>query len=284
MGPKMLPIALAYAQRAYLVVPIIDKAPKHAVGRGWPDASRHLPEIDHLFRTRRHTGIGIACGEASGCWVLDEDGEEGATSLKKLIDKYGPLPTGPVTVTGKGLHHWFAWGDGCDQLRNRVGFAKGLDVRTNGGGVVVPPSKHPDTGRFYSWRDVSLLDVDPPPAPAWLITEIVGTYAPAPTLTADQPDIIVSDRYAEGALASAESRIAAAPNGAQRTTLYVESLSIGARIVGPRLCSRDVALSRLTAAGMRMVNHRPAKWTTTTVQRIVADGLDAGIGRVTNAA
>jgi hypothetical protein len=35
---------------------------------------------------------------------------------------------------------------------------------------------------------------------------------------------------------------------------------------------------------MRMVNHRPAKWTTTTVQRIVADGLDAGIGRVTNAA
>jgi hypothetical protein len=284
MTTNLLPAALQLALRWYCVAPVLNKAPCHAGGHGWADASRHLPEVTHLFTRRRHTGIGVACGEASGCWALDVDGTDGRQSLQDLMDRHGPLPYGPISVTGKGLHHWFAWSDDCHQLRNRVGFAKGLDVRTTGGGVVVPPSRHQDTGRHYEWQ-VSLLDMDPPQAPDWLLAEIVSTYATAaPTLPADRPTVTVPDRYAEGALASAEFRIVTAANGEQRATLYTEALSVGARIVGAGLCPASVALDRLTAAGMKMVNHKPQRWTPAAVQRIVADGLAAGIGRVTNAA
>jgi hypothetical protein len=286
MGPDILRVAQSLALRWYCVVPVIGKAPCHSGGRGWADGSRHLPEVDHLFRTRRHTGVGIACGEASGCWVLDEDGPTGAASLRDLIDQHGPLPAGPVTVTGKGRHYWFSWAPGCDQLRNRVSFLPGLDVRTSGGGVVVPPSLHPNAGRRYEWRHVSLLDVDPPQAPAWLVDAIISTYPAEPDTLLIHPasTVTVPDRYAEGALASAEFRIVTAGDGQQRATLYVEALSIGARIVGAGLCPASLALDRLTAAGMRMVNHKPQRWTEPAVQRVVADGLAAGIGRTTDAA
>lgn len=276
--------ALAYARACYLVVPIIGKAPVHAGGHGWADGSRHLPEVEWLFTRRRHTGLGIATGEGSGAWVLDLDGHDGKVSLKALINEYGPLPATPVSVTRNGLHLWFAYTPECEALRNRVRFAPGLDIRTTGGGVVVPPSAHPEGGH-YSWRDVSLLDMDPPPAPDWLIAEILQTYrtpdAPLPT---SSPTTVIADRYAEGALQSAECRIVMAGNGQQRATLYTEALSIGARIVGPGMCSEAAALDRLTAAGLRMVNHKRQKWTPLAVQRIVADGLSAGIGRVNYAA
>lgn len=280
-----LPQALDYARAYYLVVPIINKAPVHAGGRGWADGTRHLPEVEWLFTRRRHTGLGIATGEGSGVWVLDVDGHDGKVSLKALINEYGALPATPVTVTRNGFHFWFCWTPECEALRNRVGFAPGLDVRTNGGGVVVPPSAHPEGG-VYSWRDVSLLDMEPPQAPDWLIAEIVGTYrTPATTTPTSSPVAAVTDKYAEGALQSAEYRIATAGNGQQRATLYTEALSIGARIVGPGMCSEATALDRLTTAGSRMVDHNPRKpWTPLAVQRVVSDGLSAGIGRVTNVA
>jgi hypothetical protein len=301
MGPKMLPIALAYAQRAYLVVPIIDKAPKHAGGRGWPDGSRHLPEVEYLFARRRHTGIGIATGKASGVWVLDVDGDIGRASLQDLIDKHGPLPAGPVTVSGNGRHYWFSWTDDAHQLRNRVGFAPGLDVRTDGGGVVVPPSLHCESGRRYSWEGPSLLDMTPPAGPEWLIMEIVGRYPakqdkatespqqPKPVKKAkkDNTEIRDVDLYVDRALASAKHKILTASNGLQRVTLYTESLSAGIWLVGctPQKCTKDKAFGVLVAAGMKMQNHKPKQeWTKAQVERVVNDGLDVGIGRSTNAA
>lgn len=281
-----LPYAEALADAGYLVCPLRWKCPDYAGLGGWTGlASRHIPEVRYHFSRLPHTGFGIATGEASGCWACDIDGELGRQSLVDLIEANDFLPFGPVTITPNGQHRWFRWTPACKALRNRVGFRPGMDVRTTGGGVVVPPSAHPDGGR-YSWRDVTLLDMEPPEAPDWLIAEIVGTYrTPATTTPTSSPATVVTDKYAEGALQSAEHRIATAGNGQQRATLYTEALSIGARIVGPGMCSEATALDRLTTAGSRMVDHNPRKpWTPLAVQRVVSDGLSAGIGRVTNVA
>lgn len=302
MSTNLLPVALQLALRWFCVVPVIGKAPCHAGGHGWADGSRHIHEVEWLFRTRRHTGIGIACGEASGCWVLDEDSDAGRASLQALTAKHGSLPTGPVTVTGNGRHYWFAWTPECDQLRNRVGFAAGLDVRTNGGGVVVPPSRHLDSGRRYEWQ-ISLLDLDPPQAPEWLLTEIIGTY-PAkqeegvthPTSAVHRPvkkekkdsgEIRDMNTYVSRALDYATSKILTAPNGLQRTALYTEALSIGVWLVGctPQKCTKEKAFKALVDAGEKMKNHKPKQvWTKAQIERVVNDGLEAGIGRATNAA
>jgi Bifunctional DNA primase/polymerase, N-terminal len=250
---------------------------------GWADGSRHPPEVRWLFQHRNHTGIGIATGECSGAWVLDVDGHDGEVSLRNLIREHGTLPHGPITVTHGGFHFWFGWTPACKALRNRIGFARGLDVRTNGGGVAVPPSAHPEGGR-YIWRDVSILDMEPPPAPDWLLAEIVGSYQSPTTIPTSSPAAVVTDRYAEGALRSAEDRIATAGDGQQRSTLYTEAFSIGARIVAPGLVSVSEALDRLTAAGLRMANYKRHRWVPDAVQRVVSDGLNAGVGRVFDAA
>jgi hypothetical protein len=264
--------------------PILGKAPVYADGHGWRDATSDLATLDKLFLAREHTGVGIATGRKSG-WVLDLDGPEGLASIRDLIRQHGSLPQGPVCVTGGGgFHLWFRFDDRCTQLRNRVKFADGLDIRTTGGGVVCPPSVHPDTGRIYQWRPgASLDDLEMPAAPQWLLSAIVGSY-PAAAPIPQREAVTVTDRYAGGALVSAVQRIVAAGDGQQRRTLYTESLSIGARVVGPGLCPMDAAHARLVQAGMQMTNHRPQKWTQSAVQRIVIDGLHAGVGRVTHAA
>jgi hypothetical protein len=277
--------ALSYAALDLPACPIIGKAPCHAGGHGWSDATADLAALDALFTSREHSGCGIATGQRANAWVLDVDGPGGLQSIRSLIDQHGELPRGPICRTGGGgWHVWFRWDDRCAALRNRVGFAPGLDIRTGGGGVVVPPSVH-ESGRRYEWRvGRSVYDLEMPAAPDWLLSAIVGSYkttAPIPQRDA----VTVTDRYAEGALVSAVQRIVTAGNGQQRRTLYTEALSIGARVVGPGLCPASVALDRLTAAGMRMVNHKQhQKWTVQAVQRIVDDGLSAGVGRVGHAA
>ena len=78
-----------------------------------------------------HANLGIVCGPASGVFVLDQDGEQGPQSL--LLRE---LP--PTVKTGSGRHYYFALPSDT-QFKNAVGFLPGLDLRTTGGQVVVPP-------------------------------------------------------------------------------------------------------------------------------------------------
>jgi hypothetical protein len=93
-----------------------------------------------------HTGnIGIAVHPEDV--VLDQDNSEGLETLKA----FEPLPSTWVASTGKGHHVWFRRKPGQEPLRNSVKTRDfGLDIRTKGGYVVVPPSTH-KTGKPYEW-------------------------------------------------------------------------------------------------------------------------------------
>jgi putative DNA primase/helicase len=99
----------------------------------WPDAN-----------------IGVATGEVSGFIVLDADGEKGNQSLQALEDEYGPLPKTPEVLTGGGgWHLWFKW-PGFHTKNSAQAVAPRLDIRADGGQVVVPPSLHV-SGNNYEW-------------------------------------------------------------------------------------------------------------------------------------
>jgi len=107
----------------------------------------------------------VATGQQSGAFVLDVDGEKGRASLATLEAKHGPLPVTLISRTGRGEHRWFNHPTGCE-IRSSAGtLGAGLDVRSAGGYVIVPPSIHAN-GRAYQWADPQNPIAN---APNWLI-------------------------------------------------------------------------------------------------------------------
>jgi hypothetical protein len=113
--------------------------------------------------------IGIRTGAASGLLVLDLDPRNGAPADRlELVQQLGPIPeTAEVTTGGGGRHIYFR--NSGKKLRHSI--ASGVELKTDGGYVVVPPSVHPN-GELYQWDGIrgerALLS--PAEAPDWLLT------------------------------------------------------------------------------------------------------------------
>src|SRR5262249_61762367 len=94
--------------------------------------------------------------------VLDVDlATGGRESLARLEAQYGPLPvTAKVLTGGGGEHYHFARVPG---LRNSAGkIAPGLDIRGEGGYVLLPPSTHISGGGDCGDPEHPLLETPPP--------------------------------------------------------------------------------------------------------------------------
>lgn len=96
--------------------------------------------------------VALVCGRVSGIVALDFDGEAG----KKLLEEHGYLgdvSSGPPrNVTPNGVHLLFKYPENglAARLKNAVRLVEGLDVRTDAGYVLIPPSTHP-SGQPYRW-------------------------------------------------------------------------------------------------------------------------------------
>lgn len=91
----------------------------------------------------------MATGSASGAVVVDADGAAGLALLRQLANRHGGLPPVPVARSGRqdgGLHLFFM--PRADNTPTNSG--DGLDVRGEGGLVVLPPTVHA-SGRLYAW-------------------------------------------------------------------------------------------------------------------------------------
>ena len=90
----------------------------------------------------------------------------GDKSLAALVAQYGPLPkTRRARTGGGGEHLYFRLTPGVKVKNNNDGkLAEGVDVKTSGGYVAVPPSLH-ESGNRYAWIDESPA-VEPP---AWFM-------------------------------------------------------------------------------------------------------------------
>src|SRR5262249_36517621 len=111
--------------------------------------------------------VGLATGDESGFFVLDADPDKGGDeSLRRLEKEHGALPQTRVAISGSGGtdHFFLNCGDNCDSASV---IAPGLDIRGNGGYVVLPPSIHPN-GNAYRWGNQ--CDVVEPPE--WLLKRI----------------------------------------------------------------------------------------------------------------
>jgi len=141
----------------------------------WQEYQSRRPteaELAAWFRRWPDANIAVVTGEVSNLVVIDIDpAHDGENSLHELVERFGPLPATLVARTGGGGRHLYftAPADGRP-MPSRVGLRPGVDVRAEGGLIVVPPSVHP-SGRRYAWETP---DAPPAPMPHWLVQLLRG--------------------------------------------------------------------------------------------------------------
>ena len=108
-----------------------DKSP--LTRRGFKDASRDTSRVHGFWSANPGASIGVPAGERSGFFVLDAD------RMGALDELPGELPETLTVGTPRGGRHvYFRHAEG---VTNSTGaLPEGLDVRGEGGYVVVPPS------------------------------------------------------------------------------------------------------------------------------------------------
>ena len=150
----MLKAALAYARRGVPVFPCEPGAKRPLTRNGHWDATKDPHTIGRWWRRWPSANVAIPTGRNSGVLVLDVDpNASGSESLAKLERTCGPLPmTARARTGGGGIHVFFRY-PREREIRNSAGLlGPGLDVRGEGGYVVVPPSR---TQGPYQWVDTS---------------------------------------------------------------------------------------------------------------------------------
>jgi len=178
--------ALAYAKQGFRVFPVhyvlengkcscghitctdIGKHP--TINEGHKKATTDEWQIKKWWEDWPNSNIGVL---AEGLFILDVDEKSnGYDSFRKLTDKYGNLPETVSVNTGGGGKHYYFSTEGIDiYTKSKIGFKDGLDVRSNNGYVVAPPSNHVSGGTYQFEEGKSPGKIEIAPVPQWLVDE-----------------------------------------------------------------------------------------------------------------
>jgi hypothetical protein len=179
--------------------------------KDWPNRATTDRSRIHAWRSRWPlANIGMPTGERSGIWVLDVDldaekGIDGPAELRELEKKHGPLPaTTTVRTPRGGLHVYFRHAEGVTNSPGRLPL--GIDVRGEGGYVLLPPSEtHDGAYQLESRGEIA-------EAPSWLL-ELVK-------------ERVSQDREAKRVARRAPRVGETIPEGSRNATLFFEALRL----------------------------------------------------------
>jgi len=147
--------ALWILREGFPVFPV-DRAKKPLVK--WEPYQQRLPTEDQLKRWWQkwpEANIGMATGRVSRLAVVDCDSEE---ATRRFVETFPEAHDTCMAQTGRGTHFYFGFEEG---VRNSSGLlGPEIDVRGEGGFVILPPSIHAN-GKVYEW----IIYSDPLPLP-----------------------------------------------------------------------------------------------------------------------
>jgi Bifunctional DNA primase/polymerase, N-terminal len=160
--------ALSYAAMGWSVFPLVPRTKIPFKGsHGYKDATTDIAVVEQWWREHPDANIGLA---TSNLTVLDVDPRHGGhLSLADLETQHGPLPYTVESQTGSGGRHLFFLRPDVSIRAGTNALAPGLDIKSGGPHVVLPPSIHPN-GQAYEWELSSVPgEVDVAPMPEWMV-------------------------------------------------------------------------------------------------------------------
>lgn len=270
--------ALEYALNGIPVFPCtVKKNP--LTQHGYKDATCDPVKVFDWWKYSAPLSIGVPTGSLTGFWVLDVDlprdgsDNDGHKTLQGLIEAKGELPQTVAQQTGGGGEQFFfAMPQDGEMVRNSVGkIGPGLDVRGEGGYVIVPPSGHPSNGVYFWEAGQSLLEGEPATAPDWLLDLVRSENANSRGQEAHSSATPSSTAYGEKALARQLEELSQTPKGKRNDTLNRVSFGMGRLIAGGQLDHSRAEVALLHAALDLGLTEREAA-------RTIKSGLGSGQG------
>lgn len=161
-----LTAALDYASRGWRVLPIKASSKTPLNHNGSKGATTDKKQIVDWWTNSNHdfANVGVACGKES-FFVIDIDMKNNVDGLNSLTQHFGDkigfdfkTYLSQKTPSG-GVHLLFQYPDNAETISNSVGILPGVDIRGDGGYIVVAPSAiRNKEGNFimYRWNDGSL--------------------------------------------------------------------------------------------------------------------------------
>jgi hypothetical protein len=247
---SILDAALHYA--LVLRVPVFpcnpdDKRPLTV--HGFKDASRDEAQVRAWWTRFPDAMIGIPTGEVSGVWVLDIDvdsvkGTNGFPLWSELIARNGEIPSTLTSITPRGGRHLFFLWQPQLTIKSTQGVpGDGIDIRSNGGYVILPPSIRAD-GAEYRWD--SQAGITPIPAPGWLTALVSPRKASTGRSKAARKNPKRDLAWAMAALENECAKIAATPPGQRNAALNLGAYNIFQIVYGnPGLLDEEMVRQRL---------------------------------------
>ena len=184
---------------------------KHPRITGWQTAAATTArEVEAWTARWPWCGFGVLTGRPSGVVVLDVDPRNGGdAALAELVAEHGELPATVEATTGGGGRHLYFRHPGGTVDNGTVG--PGLDVKADGGFVVLAGSPHA-SGARYRWRDGRGPDqVEVAKLPGWLLRRMSEKKQKCPEVLEGQPSPSSPTSDASAASPEADRLLAALP-------------------------------------------------------------------------
>jgi hypothetical protein len=270
------PTARGYAAKGMPTFPCRpgDKPP--LTRRGLHDASCDLGQLRAWERQWPNANLGLPTGRVSGYLVVDVDckaGVPGLASLWAAERELGKLPRELVSRTPSGGYHiWFRMP--AVEVRNSAGKlgeleAPGVDIRAEGGYVLVPPSQV-GTG-CYEWRKTH---GKPELPPAWVEALMRKPRPPVePWEPRNDSERSATERWCLRALNGTFDKLSAEPSGGRNHALMNASVRLGSLLHYGAFTRSDIH-ALLAAVCARWGSTTPGK-DRATVERGIGYGISA---------
>ncbi|SNS03190.1 Protein of unknown function [Humidesulfovibrio mexicanus] len=262
---SMLDAALNYTSKGWRVFPCrANKKP--LIQNGFKAASTDPEQVRKWWMQWPTASVGCPMGAEHGAWVLDVDLPKGPESLAALEAEHGPLPATVEQHTGgSGRQLFFKWIKGREVRNSANKLAPSLDVRGEGGYVILPPSGHL-SGGTYSWVSSGAALAE---APAWLLDMVAPLSTAAQAAKTAPLTAGGTTPYGRKALEAEAAIVMNTAQGGRNQALNESAFALGQLVAGGELDRQKAEATLLDAAlavGLTEIEAR----------KTIASGMAAG--------